>query len=121
NLSAQHVPGIYEPDREVLRDATYYYWCWSVAHALGELPDSRIPESTAPSNYGPPRWAEELAQELIKRQNADGAWRNPFTDAKEDDPLIATPWAAAALAICREVITGQINELVPRRSARSTQ
>jgi len=106
NFSVEHVPGVYEPDHEVLRDATYYYWCWSVAHAFGELQ----------VGAGRPTWAEELAEELIRRQRPDGSWTNRFTDAKEDDPLVSTPWAAAALAICREVITGEIKELVPRRS-----
>ena len=107
NFSVDHVPGVYEPDHEVLRDATYYYWCWSVAHAFGEL-------QIGP---GTPKWAETLAEELIKRQRPDGSWTNRFTDAKEDDPLVATAWAAAALAICREVIAGEIKELVPRRGA----
>jgi len=47
-------------------------------------------------------WAPALARELIDRQNADGSWTNRFTDGKEDDPLVATPLALAALRICRD-------------------
>jgi len=39
---------------------------------------------------------DELARELIRRQRDGGSWANRFTDAREDDPLVATPWAAAA-------------------------
>ena len=148
HFSVEHVPGVYEPDRKVLRDATYYYWCWSVAHALGEMGTGSAsgpkatakhsesagcasgPKATAKHSEsagyasGPEattkhsqysRWAEALAEELIKRQRPDGSWANRFTDAKEDDPLVATSWAAAVLAICREALTGEIRELVPRR------
>jgi len=114
NFTATTVPGVYEKDREVLRDATYYYYCWSVAHAFAGLGIREI-ETKA----GRIRWAEPLAEELMRRQKPDGSWVNTYTDAKEDDPLVATPWAAAALAICRESITGEMKELVPRRPAQT--
>jgi len=50
-------------------------------------------------------WAEELAEELLRRQRPDGTWVNRYTDAREDDPLVATTWAAATLAICRKTLT----------------
>jgi hypothetical protein len=46
-------------------------------------------------------WAEALSRELIRRQRGDGTWANRFTASKEDDPLIATSFAARALGICR--------------------
>ena len=110
SFSAAHNPGTFARDREVLRDATYYYYCWSVAHAFAALQLTEIRTET-----GNVRWAEALAEELLRGQKPDGSWVNRFTDAKEDDPLVATPWAAAALAICRETLTGEIKELVPRR------
>jgi hypothetical protein len=112
SFSVKHVPGTYAPDREVLRDATYYYYCWSVAHAFAALELKEIETAS-----GKLKWAEALAEELMNRQRPDGSWSNRFTDAREDDPLLATSWAAAALAICRETITGEIKELVPRRGA----
>jgi len=53
------------------------------------------------------KWYPAVRDELVARQRPDGSWANRFTDAKEDDPLVATPWAAAALAIGRAVITRQ--------------
>jgi hypothetical protein len=53
------------------------------------------------------RWAEALAEELLKRQRADGAWVNPAVLVREDDPLVATPFAMAALAISRSVLVGE--------------
>jgi hypothetical protein len=100
-FSAAHNPGTFRPEREVLRDATYYYWCWAVAHAFAGL-DAKQIEGPA----GAVDWASALADELMRRQRPDGSWVNRYTDAKEDDPLVATAWAAAALAICRESMTG---------------
>jgi squalene-hopene/tetraprenyl-beta-curcumene cyclase len=92
-------PGDFAEDREVLRGATYYYYLWAVAHAFMHLGITEI-ETKA----GRVAWARVLADELIRRRRQDGSWVNRFTDAKEDDPLVATPWAAAALAICRRVL-----------------
>jgi squalene-hopene/tetraprenyl-beta-curcumene cyclase len=99
HFSAERNPGAFAPEREVLRQATYYYWVWAAAHAL-----SRLNVADVNTYEGPVRWAEVLTAELLRRQRADGSWTNRFTDAKEDDPLVATPWAAAALAICRQMI-----------------
>jgi len=95
NFSASKNPGDFEAGREVLREGMYYYWAWSAAHAF-----TRAGVRTT-------RWAELLAGELLRRQDRDGAWRNPYTAGTEDDPLIATPWAAAALAIARQALTGE--------------
>ncbi len=91
-------PGTFAPDREVLRDAYYYYYCWSVAHAFMALDVREIN-----GKHGMVNWVRALAEELIRRQRPDGSWVNHYTDAKEDDPLIATAFAAAALAICRRM------------------
>jgi squalene-hopene/tetraprenyl-beta-curcumene cyclase len=110
-FAVAHVPGVYEPDREILRDATYYYYCWAVAHSFASLKLKEV-ETKA----GKVEWAQVLVGELIKRQKKNGSWTNNYTDAKEDDPLVATPFAAAALAICRESMTGDAKQLTPRRS-----
>ena len=75
--------------------SSMYSPAWSVAHAFMAL-DERGAEATAR--------AEALAREIVSRQQPDGSWRNRFTDAKEDDPLVATPLAAAALVICRQTL-----------------
>lgn len=95
-------PGVFERDREVLRDAYYYYYCWSVAHALLGIGAGEVRTAE-----GERDWAAELAEELMRRQNLDGSWTNRFTDAREDDPLVATPLAGAALAVCRRALTGE--------------
>jgi hypothetical protein len=96
NFSAAHNPGEFPADRAVLQDATYYYWVWAASHAFLALHVQRVETSS-----GPIDWPTAFAEELLKRQRADGSWTNRFTDAKEDDPLVSTPWAAAALAIGR--------------------
>jgi squalene-hopene/tetraprenyl-beta-curcumene cyclase len=100
NFTAETHPGRFSGDREVLREATYYYYVWSASHAFTRLGITKL---RRPS--GELAWAEVLAAELIRRQRPDGSWVNSYTDAKEDDPLVATPWAAAALAVCREVLS----------------
>jgi len=108
HFQADSHPGDFAEGREVLKEATYYYWCWALAHAFHALGLKVID-----TPRGPVRWAEALSAELLCRQETDGGWRNRFTDAKEDDPLVSTPWAAAALAICRHAITGEGKTLFP--------
>ena len=109
NFSVRTDPGKSARERESLRDATYYYYCWSAADALMGLGIQDV-ETKA----GKLRWAEALARELFSRQRADGSWANSFANAKQDDPLVTTPLAAAAVAICRQAATGEEQALVPR-------
>jgi squalene-hopene/tetraprenyl-beta-curcumene cyclase len=96
HFSAGTHPGTFERPRAVDRDATYYYYAWSVAHAFRSLGITEIHRDGQTV-----AWAEELARELIGRQRADGTWTNRFSASKEDDPLVATSFAAGALGICR--------------------
>ena len=100
NFSVAIHPGDFPPDRIVLRDGTYYYYVWAAAHAFLQLKCRQI-ETRA----GKVDWAEALANELLRRQRPDGAWINPCTDSKEDDPLVGSSWAAATLAICRATLS----------------
>jgi len=106
-----HNPGHFAREREELRDSTYYYWTWAVAHAFQSL---RVDSLKTPAGGGRTDWPLALAEELLRRQRQDGSWANRFTDAKEDDPLVATPWAASALAICRAALTTEDRTLFPR-------
>lgn len=100
NFSATHNPGGFPEERGVLRDAMYYYYCWSAAHTFMALR-----ELNPPSNGGGiAARAGNLARELVRRQAADGSWVNVFSDGKEDDPLVATPLAASSLAILRGLV-----------------
>lgn len=89
-------PGSYEPGREVERDATYYYYAWSLAHACRALEEQGV--STRGGRLA--GWPERLARELMRRQRHEGTWVNPYSAAKEDDPLVATTLAGGALGVC---------------------
>ena len=93
NFTISTVPGTFEGPRESEREATYFYYCWSVAHAFRSLGIR-----TFESNGRRVDWAAELAEELLRRQRPDGTWSNRFSASKEDDPLVATPFALGALA-----------------------
>jgi hypothetical protein len=95
-FSATFHPGTFERARESDRDATYYYYAWSVAHAFRSLGMKEIH-----SQGRSVAWADALSRELIRRQRGDGTWANRFTASKENDPLVATSFAAGALGICR--------------------
>jgi len=95
-------PGSFPKNAEVRRESAYYYYAWSVAHALRALGKANL--QTA---HGPQHWPRALAQALLARQAPDGSFRNAYTELREDDPLVATPLAAAALAVARSVLTGQ--------------
>ncbi|MCH8259555.1 MAG: terpene cyclase/mutase family protein [Planctomycetes bacterium] len=99
HFSTTTVPGVFEPMREQDRDAAYYYYCWSVSHAFRQLTITTIRQNGRSVN-----WADDLAKELLRRQRDDGSWANHHSFVKEDDPLIGTTLAAAALANCRQIL-----------------
>jgi hypothetical protein len=99
NYDVKHNPGKFVAGNEDLRDATYFYYCRGLARMMQRMAwrqwlvkDKSIDVAMA------------LAEELISRQRDDGSWTNRFTDGREDDPLVATPLAAEALLICRQII-----------------
>jgi len=49
-------------------------------------------------------WAEQLAEALLARQQADGSWANPVELVRENDPVLATADAVSALAECRKAL-----------------
>jgi hypothetical protein len=52
-------------------------------------------------------WADELARELIKRQRPHGSWKNSDGEVREDDPLLATALAVAAISACHRVAVSE--------------
>ena len=92
-FDATRNPGVFG-DNEIRRASSYYYWVWSAAHAL-----EHAQRGTA--------WAEQLSAALLARQRDDGSWRNDATEMREDDPVIATSFAVAALALCRNALGGE--------------
>lgn len=113
HFSASSIPGAFVPTREVLRNAYYYYYCWSIAHAF-----QRLGLRTIKTEFGEVDWAAALTEALLDRQQTNGSWTNRYTDAKENDPLVSTPFAAAALTICRQSLADNGGDPKGRESGR---
>jgi squalene-hopene/tetraprenyl-beta-curcumene cyclase len=92
----ERVPGDYTSVRAPLRDGYVFYYAWSVSHALVR---AEVGAAGPPGAQSP--WAPALTRALLARQRPDGTWRNDLTEGREDEPLLATAWAVAALANCR--------------------
>jgi hypothetical protein len=83
-------------------DALKGYWRAAAARALAATGDLRPGDARA----------EALARAIAAEAGRDGAFRNPNPNMKEDDPIIATAFAVAALA--RTVAGGDGRPLPPR-------
>ena len=101
HFDSSHHPGSYSTERKGSRPALDYYYSSSLARAFHSLGVHEVATST-----GTTEWADVLAKGLLDRQSEDGSWSNPVVDVREDDPLVATPLAILALAICREHLRG---------------
>lgn len=115
HFDPEKVPGDYPPDREVFRDSGYYYWTWTVAHALMQLGPQAL---TDPRTHN---WPERLTEALLKRQRPDGSFINSASDLREDDPLVATSLAAAALSVARMVRADHLTTAIPMEQAEGAQ
>jgi squalene-hopene/tetraprenyl-beta-curcumene cyclase len=96
NFCPSFHPGKYGPDREMNRQAVYFYYSLSVAKAFHALGDKEIK-----TGNGRLIWAEGLADDLLKRQQPDGTWVNSAVAVREDDPVVATCLATQTLIACR--------------------
>jgi squalene-hopene/tetraprenyl-beta-curcumene cyclase len=97
NFSAATHPGNFAPDRRAVQASVYFYYCWSLARAMTAAGVWEILAGTSRL-----RWAEELAEELVRRQQPEGFWMNDLVEVREDDPILATSLAASALSQCRK-------------------
>lgn len=94
-----HQSGAFPPAQQFAKDGSRYYSAWTQAHALLLLGEKDIGV--------PPRpWPMVFAEELLAAQRPDGSFQNDATDLREDDVLVATPLAGAALALARAAHTG---------------
>jgi squalene-hopene/tetraprenyl-beta-curcumene cyclase len=100
-FSAEDVPGQFSAGRVPFRNGFYYYYVWSVAHAFVRAGTEEVRVGA-----GRAHWAEVLARALLRRRQPDGTWANPLSEGREDDPLLATSYALAALVHCRMVLPG---------------
>jgi hypothetical protein len=90
--SAEGVPGFSgSADRRAMAAGLYYYYTAALANALRRAPELDSPERRS-----------ALILALEQRQQADGSWRNDSPLMQEDDPLIATALAIAALGMLCE-------------------
>ncbi|MCK6573271.1 hypothetical protein L6V77_19500 [Myxococcota bacterium] len=104
HFDPKQAAGDYATDRVLQRDAVYFYQTWSLSHALMA---SSGPVIETPR--GPVAWGPALAGALLARQHPDGHFRNPATDLREDDPLLATAFAVAALGVVRFHSSGRLS------------
>jgi squalene-hopene/tetraprenyl-beta-curcumene cyclase len=96
NYATEWNPGVFVEGREAFRDAYYYYYAWSAAHAC-----ARVAAASFSDYCRMHMLAGGLAGAVLARQRPDGSWSNPLGDAKEDDPLVATALAVAVLEVWR--------------------
>ena len=101
NFNPADHPGSYARERLGDRSALYFYYCYSVSQAFRMLGLQEVQAAA-----GKVLWAEALADELLKRQRSDGSWINPARAVREDEPVLATSFAAIALGNCREFLSG---------------
>jgi squalene-hopene/tetraprenyl-beta-curcumene cyclase len=94
-FSASVHPGRFAAGRALLQASIYYYYGWSLAGALAGCGAAALT----------PLRAAALAEELLRRQQADGSWVNHAVEVREDDPLVATPFAVGTLAECRRAVS----------------
>lgn len=102
NFDAEQNPGAFAGGAEVRRASAYYYWTWTAAHALRAIGTRDLV-----TDRGTVDWAKALSKALLDRQRPDGSWKNDATEMREDDPVVATAFAMAALTVCRSVISGE--------------
>jgi len=89
---AGHV-GDYPPERAGDRAALDFYFAWSLAQVLPDVP-SQLART----------WAAALVTGLCERQHPDGHWSNPSKAVREDDPLLATALAVTTLQLCCDTL-----------------
>lgn len=97
HFSATTHPGAFPASRYEDRDSLYFYYAWSVAHAVAASQRRGKPVASGKV------WLQQLVGQLESRQRADGSFVNPVGATREDDPLVATPMAAAVLALGRSL------------------
>jgi hypothetical protein len=94
-------PGNYPAERLSLQPALDFYYARALVRVGRHFDKSTLPEHSVFRDH---RWVEQVARELLSRQQLDGSWRNPAVDVREDDPLVATSFALVTLRDCREVL-----------------
>ena len=76
----------------------YYYLSMAKALALLDKPTLDSPDGTS---YP---WAKDLAEKLISLQDTEGSWVNNAMRWMENEKVLATAYAMAALWECRAML-----------------
>ena len=96
HFDATKNPGEFNDDRLDLAHATHFYWLWTAAHALRRMNvESRDSEQSVD-------WKTAIVNQLLPMQRPDGSWASRFSAGREDDPIVATSFATAALLVCTQ-------------------
>jgi hypothetical protein len=101
-FDAEKNPGVFARGAEVRRASAYFYWTWTAAHALRSLGKRELA-----TEKGTVDWASALVAAVLARQRPDGSWKNEATEMREDDPVVATSLAMAALLVSKSAISGE--------------
>jgi hypothetical protein len=93
----EHCPGLQDTELAKIgwKDGLNFYY----RDALAAARSTQIPYQDTTFSW------KKLADVTIKSQLKDGTWTNETTIMKEDDPLIATPFALETLILCRDALT----------------
>lgn len=93
HFSARVHPGAFPPARYEDRDSLFFYYFWSLAHALAAAARRGRPLPRTPEMFA------AMVERLVELQRPDGSFANPVGATREDDPLVATPMALAVLRL----------------------
>lgn len=103
NFTVERNPGFEAAkDPETAGQQGYFYYLLTMARALAAYEVATGKPLTVTDAAGTPRaWRQEIARRLLALQREDGSWANPMERWEEALPLIATSYAAQALAVCQ--------------------
>lgn len=107
HVDGAHQSGAFPPAQQFAKDGSRYYSAWTQAHALLLLGHKELAAPARP-------WPTVFAEQLLAAQRPDGSFKNDATDLREDDVLVATPLAGAALALARAAHTGSPVSMTPK-------
>ena len=97
NYTVDGNPGM----EDKLQGIYYYYMAMGKALALLGSPTLKLPDGTERN------WAMDLGDKLLALQGEDGAWINNAMRWEENDKVIATSFAMAALSQCYATLAKQ--------------
>jgi squalene-hopene/tetraprenyl-beta-curcumene cyclase len=78
-------------------DAGLFYYYTTFAKALDAVGQETFTDEQGKSH----NWRSELAEALVQRQRADGAWINGNARWLEGDPNLVTGYGLLAISYCR--------------------